>query len=253
MCCYALALVGCGGSAEHYSPLGDGDHDSAPLSPGVADATEHDHSAADRAGEGTLEVIAKSAVTSYLSRVHAVVTDAAGRVVAGADADADGSRADAAPDLQLKLREGSDYTLSLSASTTDAEPTTCRAVVGPLRVEADSVATVRVLAWDCGGPTGYVPSTIATECFWLAEWIYVSRASAELGEDIEVSAAGHDARGKLARFAWSAEKPSLGRFAEPQAARTSFRCQERGQAQPLTVSISDAECQAEVSHLVSCL
>ncbi len=251
----ALALAGCGGD-DHYAPLGDVE----PLRPaGSEDGAPRGVAPRDRAplGEGSLEVKAKSAITSYLSRIHGVVTNAAGEVVAGAEIDAEpaehAANADAAPDLRLTVPEGEDYTLTLTASTTDAEPTTCRAVIGPLSIAADSVATVRVLGWDCGGETGYVPSAFESECFWLAEWLFVANKSARVGEDIHVSAAGHDARGKLARFDWSAPAPSLGRFAQPQAARTSFRCQEPGQDQPLTVAISDAECQAQFSHRVSCL
>jgi hypothetical protein len=255
MSCLALALAGCGADDPHFAPL-SGAEPLAPLDTdanGDADSAERSRRASTtRGGEGALEVTAKSAVTSYLSRLHAVVTDAKGRVVAGADAEAEDSSAAAAPDLRLTVPEGDEYTLTLTASTTDFEPTSCRAVVGPLSVAADAVASVRVLAWDCGGPTGYVPSKVASECFWLAEWLFVGRTQAAVGEDIEVSAAGHDAQGNLARFDWTVTRPSLGRFAEPKAARTSFRCQEAGVAQPLTVAISDAECQAELSQNVAC-
>lgn len=250
--CFSLALFGCGGDDPHFAPLGD----AAPLAPRAGSAEEDTagRSAPPRAGEGALEVSAKSGVRSYLSRLRGVVTDVRGRVVAGAEAEADAedSQGASAPDLRLTLPAGEEYTLTLTASTTDAEPTACRAVVGPLQVAANTIASVRVLAWDCGGPTGYVPSSVASECFWLAEWLFVGRTQAAVGEDIEVSAAGHDAEGNLARFDWSVPPPSLGRFAEPKAARTTFRCQQPGSVQPLTVAISDAECQAELSQNVAC-
>ncbi|MDF3068808.1 MAG: hypothetical protein K0R38_4409 [Polyangiaceae bacterium] len=254
---FALVLAACGGNDPRFAPLDDAEAPPAP------DAEQTDASSAARrrparTSEGALEVTVTSAVTSYLSRVHGVVTDADGTVVAGAEAEAitvsaeAAERADAAPELRLVLPEGEDYTLTLTASTTDAEPTGCRAVVGPLRVTANAVASVRVLAWDCGGPIGYVPSAAATNCFWLAEWLYVSRTSAAVGEDVEVSAAGHDASGNLARFEWSVPPPALGYFAAPQAPRTTFRCRRPGAPQLMAVTISDGECQAELSQYVAC-
>ncbi|RYZ09540.1 MAG: hypothetical protein EOO73_04380 [Myxococcales bacterium] len=249
-----LLLVGCGGGS-HFSPLEDAEPplavsaraERAEVGAGSERAVE------ERRSEGTLEVTAKSAITSYLGRLRAVVTDAEGRVVAGADAEgAEGSGVQGAPDLRLTAPEGDDYTLTVTASTSDPEPTTCRAVVGPLRVVAQAVGAVRILAWDCGGVTGYVPNAAASECFWLAQWLFVGPTRAAVGQDIQVSAAGHDAQGNQARFDWSVPPPSLGRFAEPSAARTSFRCQAPGTEQPLTVAISDAECLAELSQDIAC-
>lgn len=248
----AFALVGCGG-AEHYGPM-PGEDSSEPSASGSARAASpiarRSHVPAE---EGVLEVSASSPVKSYLGSVHGVVTDAGGQVVAGADREANDAVAASGPELSFALPAGDDYTVSLSAESAEARPTTCRATVGPLRVEAGAVAKLQVLAWDCGERVGYLPSEPGGECFWLAEWSFVSRLSAPIGQDISVSAAGHDAQGQPARFDWSTAQPGLGTFAEPHASSTSFRCRAAGQALPLIVSISDAECQKQLFHSVTCL
>jgi hypothetical protein len=250
---FVLALTGCGG-AEHFATLsGDGPDDSRAPSR-TDEPTEVARAASARGGEGALAVLTESAVSSYLARWSAVVTDAKGRVVAGAEAERGdaGSPSGAAPELSLIIPEGDDYRLALTAFTSDAAPTQCRASIGPFGVEAGASATVRVLSWDCGGPTGYVPTTVASECFWLADWLFVSRTRAGVGQDIQVGAAGHDVNGALARFEWSVISESLGRFSEPHAARTSFRCLGRGEELALTVAISDAECRSLVSQTIAC-
>jgi hypothetical protein len=250
---FVLALTGCGG-AEHFATLGDEDATESRGSRRGEERSATARPTPPRGGEGALAVLTESGLASYLTHWSAVVTDATGRVVAGADAERDASSGvgAAAPELRLVVPEGDDYGLELTASTSDAKPTSCRASIGPLRVEAGTSASVRVLSWDCGGPTGYVPNTVASECFWLADWLFVSRTRAAVGQDIEVAAAGHDVAGELAHFEWSVSSASLGRFSEPRAARTSFRCLGRGEEQALTVAISDDECQSLVSQTIAC-
>lgn len=245
----SLAVFGCGGVAEDHAPaLGE---------PDVADA---DGQIARPAGlpsshalrEGLLQVSTAGSVQSYLTSLHAVVANAEGVVVAGAEQGMDAPRAADAPELALLVPEGEGYELRLVASAED-DSATCRASVGPLRVEADAIADVQVLAWDCGGATGYVPTEPDAECFWLAEWSFVSRTSAEVGEDIRVAASGHEPDGKSARFAWTTSAPALGRFADPKAASTSFRCQAAGQALSLDLAVTDGACRRQLSHRISCL
>lgn len=248
----ALALAACGG-AEHYGPVPGDDSSEPSASRSTRAASPVARTTHRFAEEGVLEVSASSPVTSYLGSVHGVVTDASGQVVAGAEREANDAVAATGPELSFTLPAGGDYTVSLSAESADARPTTCRATVGPLRVEAEAVAKLQVLAWDCGERVGYLPSEPGGECFWLAEWSFVSRLSAAIGQDISVSAAGHDAQGQPASFDWSTAEPGLGAFAEPHASSTSFRCRAAGQSLPLIVSISDAECQRQLFHSVTCL
>jgi hypothetical protein len=99
---------------------------------------------------------------------------------------------------------------------------------------------------------GYVPSSVDDEYPWLLDFIYVARTSAAVGERIGLGAAGHDAAGNPAQFAWSAGAPTRGVFAEPHAASTSFRCQEAAEQIPLTLSISDGQHTKQVTQTVAC-
>ncbi len=247
----ALVLVACGGpparpdgyvSSEGRSTFVAAPNGGGGRRPPTARADD----------EAILEVDVGGNVPSYLSSVQAVVETSDGAVLGGAEQGGDGGD-DQPLQLSLVLPAGVGYTLRLSATTADAQPTTCRANVGPLALEGGAVATVLVLAWECGPRTGYVPSMVGSECFWLADWSFVSRRSARVGQEIAVSASGHDAAGALAHFDWSTTTPGLGTFVEPGAAKTSFRCTAVGEGLSLTVTISDDECQKRLSHRISCL
>jgi hypothetical protein len=247
-------LAGCGGSTERFGPAEVGSATERKSHEADSKAVSARVIAPAERRDGALLVRAGGSIESYLGGVRAVVRDAAGAVVGGGEQETDSAFTGSALELSLSLPAGEGYTLSLSASTADAQPMTCRATVGPLQIDADALATVQVLAWDCGDAIGYVPgASDAGECFWLGDWSFVSRSSAAVGEDIVVSAAGHGAEGKPARFAWATAVPAFGRFADPNAAGTSFRCQSAGQEQLLTVTIRDGECQKQLSHSVSCL
>lgn len=244
-----LVAVGCGGSPGHHAPsLGDSD---PTASDGEPPSSSH---AAPREllREGLLQVSTAGSVQSYLTSLRATVVSADGAVVAGVEQGMGTPRAGDVSELSLLLPAGEGYELRLVAAAED-ESATCRATVGPLRVEADAIAEVQVLAWDCGGATGYVPTEPDDDCFWLAEWSSVSRTSALVGEDIRVAAAGHEPDGDRARFAWTTSAPALGRFAEPDAPSTSFRCQAEGDAVSLNLTVSDGSCRRELSHRISCL
>jgi len=191
-------------------------------------------------------------VMSYLSAVHALVRDSQGQVVGGADGDAAGAPGATGPQLSLVLPAGKSYTLNLAASTDDAVPTTCTASIGPLSIEAGATASVQVFAWQCGDVTGYVPSSVDDEYPWLLDFIYVARTSAAVGEIIGLSAAGHDAAGEPAQFAWSDGAPTRGAFAEPDAASTSFHCLAAAEQIPLTVTINDGQHTKQVTQMVDC-
>jgi hypothetical protein len=252
----AAGLVGCGGGLDPYAPAGTGS-EPVPVqsgesgkSPGRALSQTADRAA--QPGAGLLDVSTAADLGSYFVAVHAVVRDARGVVVGGADSELAEVRGHADGGLSLVLPAGEGYTLSLRATTADAEPTTCTASVGPLSIEAAATASLQVFAWRCGDVTGYVPSALNDDYPWLADWIFVARTSAAVGELIRLGAAGHDAAGNPAQFAWSADAAADGAFAEPDAASTSFRCQAARDQIPLTVSISDGEHTKRVTQTVAC-
>lgn len=250
-----VTLAGCGGG-DRYTPAAE--QPGSGVAPRVKDAQATQARRRSTVndtpkGEGLLDVATASGIVSYLGSLHAVVTDAGGNVVGGADEERTNDATAAQRELSIVLPAGSDYTLSLSASTADATPTTCHATVGGLQVADGTVGRVQVLGWSCGDAFGYVPQDEESSCFWLADWTFVSRSSAAVGELIDVSASGHDAQGNLARFAWSTALPHAGDFAEPSAASTAFQCRAAGEALPLTVTISDGECQKRLTQNITCL
>ena len=96
-----------------------------------------------------------------------------------------------------------------------------------------------------------VPAAIENDCDWLADWAFVSRTSAAVGDAIEVSVAGHDTAGNPAQINWSASR-AHGVFDDPRAPQTAFRCQALDRALPLTVALSDGQCQQQVTQTVAC-
>jgi hypothetical protein len=243
-----LLLVGCG-SPERYDAV---DSDSAPtlphLSPARTDLDAQPPSSAAR-DEGTLSVSARSALRRKLGAVHFVVHDAAGEVVAGGDQEGDGGNVEAF-ELSLALPAGEGLRLELTATTAEAEASTCTASVGPFRIEAGSEASFEVFVWRCDGAPG--AEAPEPECYWLADWIGVTRTSATIGELIGVSAGAHDAAGDPARFDWSTSASEQGRFLDKSASDTWFRCAAPNVALPLSVALSDGQCQSQLTKLVSC-
>ena len=246
-------LLCCNGGVEPYAPApSDG---AASVAPGQAsDVVAHapQRSAAATRGEGWLELSAAADVTSYLGSLHAVVKDANGHVVGGADEEVAAPEAATVRGLTLVLPAGDDYTVSLTAATTDAKPIACRATVVGLRIAAGSSARAQVFSWDCGGLSGYVPATLDGDCYWLADWSFVTRINAAIDELFDVGAAGHDLRGNVPTFSWSTASPDGGTFTDPAAARTSFRCRAADERLPLTVTLSTAGCEQQVTQTISC-
>jgi hypothetical protein len=199
-----------------------------------------------------LELVAATDVTSYLGSLHAIVESADGRVVGGADEEVAAPASATARGLSLVLPAGDGYTVRLTAATADAQPTTCRASVAGLRVEAGATARAQIFSWDCGAVTGYVPSARDGDCPWLADWSFVTRTSAALGDLIAVGVAGHDLDGNLPVFTWSTPS-TAGGFDDSTAAQTSFRCQAADDKLALTVALSAAGCEQRVTQTVSCL
>lgn len=243
-------LTGCGAEPERHEPAGDARRSLPELSATDADCTQpRPRSAALERNEGVLALTARSALQRQLDLIHYVVKNAAGEVVTGgADEAARGGAQDR--ELSLVLPAGEGMKLELSATTADAEASLCTASVGPFRIEAGSKASFQVFVWRCDGAPG--AAAPEPECYWLADWIGVTRTRAAVGDLIGLSAAGHDARGEPARFRWSTPSPEQGRFDDADAAETSFRCAASAVALPLGLAMSDGQCHKAFSALVAC-
>jgi hypothetical protein len=241
-------LAGCGADAQRPDAAGDAIQSRPELADDTADYVrpETDSIARD---EGVLAITARSALQRRLDTVHYVVKNAAGDVVAGGDDEAaNGGAQDRELSLVLPAAEG--MQLELSATTADGDASQCTASVGPFSIEAGSRASFQVFVWRCDGAPGAAGPE--PECYWLADWIGVTRTRAAVGDRIGLTAAGHDARGEPARFKWSTPSPELGRFDDEDAAETSFRCATASAALPLGLAMSDGQCHKAFSELVAC-
>ena len=243
----AAMLVGCGAEPDRYAPATDG-AGSLPRSSTVT-GTGRVLNGEPRRGDGSLVITARSSLQRQLGAIHYVVSNAAGDVVAGGDDEATSETA-ADHELELALPAGEGFRLELSATTTDAESSSCTASVGPFRIEKGTEASFQVFVWRCDGAPG--AARPERECYWLADWVGVSRTRAAVGEVIGVSAAGHDASGEPARLTWSTPSPEQGRFEDAHAGETSFRCASPSVALPLAVAMNDGRCDKQFSALVSC-
>lgn len=252
----AAFLFGCSGGVESYAPSAG----SSPASPRASESLQEAAPAAYRADaaptEGTLEISAGSGVMSFLGAIHAVVTDASGEVLGGADEEVANPELAEERKLRLVLRAGAGFTVSLRATTTDPEPSAalggCTASIAGLDVAAGATARAQVFSWDCGGVSGYVPSSVAADCYWLADWTLVTRTSAAVGERIAIKAAARGLGGNQPSFAWSAPNDDVGSFDSSTEPNAAFRCQAPAAAIPLTLSLSDGDCTQRVTQTVSC-
>lgn len=244
----AAFLVGCGGVADPYAPA---PNQAPPVAAGQAREAPSGSTTTSARGraEGRLEI---SAGKSFLGAIHAVVTDAAGQVIGGADEEQASPELAHDRSLAFLLPAAEGLRVSVSATTADSQPTTCRASIGALRVEAGATARVQVFSWDCGGVAGYVPALEQPDCYWLADWSFVTRTRAAVGALIGVSAAARDLQGNPTQLSWSTTRPDRGTFAEPESATTSFRCTAPGELD-ITALASDGDCAQAVTQTISCL
>jgi hypothetical protein len=248
----ATLLVACGSEPDLHAPAAD---DGAPRAPELSRSRpsgtdEAPSSLAPLApDEARLSITARSALRRQLDVIHYVVRSADGDVIAGGeDEAAEGGAQDRS--LSLVLPAGEGLELELTTTTRGAEDSTCSAAVGPIDITAGSNASYQVFVWRCDGAPG--AEAPEPECYWLADWFGVTRTRAAVGERIGLSAAGHDAYGAPAEFAWSTPSPATGRFDDEHAAETSFRCAAESVALPLGLALSDGRCKKELSALVAC-
>jgi hypothetical protein len=252
----AAFLFGCSGGVESYASPAGSSPTPAGGSSSLSASPEAAPPAAARADvgptEGTLEIDAGGDVMTFLGAIHAVVTDASGEVRGGADEEAANPELAQQRSLRLVLPAGEGFTVSLTATTSDPQPSTCTARITALDVAAGTTARARVFSWDCGGVSGYVPSSVAADCYWLADWTLVARTSAAVGERIDVKAAARGLSGNQPSFTWSAPNADVGSFDSPNEPNAAFHCQAAAAAIPLTLTLSDGDCTQRVTQTVSC-
>lgn len=247
----AAFLFGCSGGHSYVSPAG-----SNLTSPAGSASLQESASPAALAGaeptEGTLEIDAGGEVPSFLGAIHAVVIDASGEVLGGADEEVANPELARERNLRLVLPAGEGFTVRLTAAGTDAQPSACTASIPALDITAGATARAQVFSWDCDGVSGYVPSRVTADCYWLADWTLVTRTSAAVGDVIAVAAAARGLSGQQPTFNWSVSSGALGTFDTPTAQHAAFRCQAAAAAVPLVLSLSEGGCTQRVTQTVSC-
>lgn len=104
---------------------------------------------------------------------------------------------------------------------------------------------------DCQGDsrTGGVAVAGTFNSCAVVDVVTVAPTRAVVGDDIHVTASAGDADGDGVRHTWTA---SEGRFADPSAAQTSYRCEEAGD-HTLTLQVSDGACGDTVSAQITCV
>jgi hypothetical protein len=241
-------LTACGAEAQRPGAAGDAARGLPALSGNDADGVRP-RAAEAASNQGVLALTARSALQRRLDAIHYVVKNAAGDVVAGGDDEAPNGGAQDR-ELSLLLPAGEGMQLELTATTADADVSQCSASVGPFSIEVGSKASFQVFVWRCDGAPG--AAAPEPECYWLADWVGVTRTQAAVGELIGLSAAGHDAQGAPAKFKWSAPSPGQGRFDDEEAAETTFRCTSAAAVLPLGLAMSDGQCHKAFNELVAC-
>ncbi|MEM9729908.1 MAG: esterase-like activity of phytase family protein, partial [Myxococcota bacterium] len=134
----------------------------------------------------------------------------------------------------LPPTDGPDYTIMLSATSTDGE-TTCKGSA-EFGVEAGEATDVMVML-NCRRPNrlGAVRAIGKFNiCAELAK-VVVSPLQTSVGSTIDLVSAGIDVEGDDIAYRWTG---TGGSFADPDAASTTFTCEEEG-SQSVTIEVSD--------------
>ena len=136
----AAFLLCCGASDDPYAPAPS----FRPDVPGGSGRLTAAAVAADAPFDSVLEISAGTNVRSFLGAIQAVVTNAAGDVVGGADEEVANPALAQDRSLALVLPSGDGFNAGLSATTADSRPTICRAAIDSLRLEAGATARVHL-------------------------------------------------------------------------------------------------------------
>jgi hypothetical protein len=254
-----LATVACGG-ADHAAPAPAGGAraglPSAPSASASGGAASSQHPAqttsitetAGNAELGLLDLVAISSAEQNLGSLSFVVRNRAGAVLSSGFNEVRGPDIDR--HLLLQLSAGVDYQLTLDSTSSDEPALTCHAEIGPFSIAADTTASYQAFIWQCDeGPSAPAP---ADSCYWLTDFVGVSRTRAPVGETIALGVSGFDTTGAPAHVTWSVQASSYGSISEKHAAQTTFRCEAANDAIPLFAVVSGDGCSRRVQLNVAC-
>lgn len=134
----------------------------------------------------------------------------------------------------LPPTDGDDYTITLAATSTDGE-TMCQGSAD-FGVEV-GVATDVMVMLNCKRPSrfGSVRATGKFNVCAELSKVVVSPLQTSVGSTIDLASAAVDVEGDPIAYQWSG---TGGTFADPQAASTTYTCEEEGD-QSITIEVSD--------------
>jgi hypothetical protein len=114
------------------------------------------------------------------------------------------------------------------------------------------VARAQVFGWSCDADASSVPVITNESCPSLADWSFVGRTMAELGQPVPLVVAMRGAQGAPTQLEWSVPAAGLGEFSEPSALRTDFHCARAAAEVPLSLRLTRGACQQTVKQVVAC-
>lgn len=255
----AAGTTACGGGLDHAppTPAGRAEAGSAPApdvssgsspTPGPGPTQTSITQTAGNPEQGLLDLHAIGSVEQSLGSLSFVVRDRGGAVLSHGFNEVQGP--DAERHLMLQLSAGVDYQLSLDSTSPDEPARKCHAAIGPLSILADATASYQAFIWQCDErPTTPAP---ADSCYWLTDFVGVSRLRAPVGETIELSVSGFDSTGAPAHVTWAGSATAYGSISEGHAPRTTFRCEAASDAIPLSAVVSGDGCSRRVQVTVGC-
>lgn len=203
---------------------------------------------AGNAEQGLLDLLAVSSAERSLGLLSFVVRNRAGAVLSSGFNEVRGPDSDR--HLLLQLSTGVDYQLTLDSTSSDEPAVTCHAEVGPFSIAADTTARYQAFIWQCdAGPSAPAP---VDSCYWLTDFVGVSRTRAPVGETIALGVSGFDTTGAPANVTWNVQASQSGSISEKHAAQTTFRCEAANDAIPLFAVVSGDGCSRRVQLNVAC-
>jgi hypothetical protein len=257
----ATSTAACGGGVDHAPVPGasepaptavmpsQGGSDPAPDAPIQAPAqTTSITQTAGNAEQGLLDLRAISSAEQSLGSLSFVVRNGAGAVLSSGFNEVQGP--DVERHLLLQLPAGVDYELRLDSRSLEPNAASCHARVGPFSISTDATASYQAFLWQCDGAA--VTPARADSCFWLADFVGVSRSRAPVGETIELGVSGFDTTGAPAQITWTVQGPQYGSISEKHAAQTTFRCEAANDSIPLFVLVAGDGCSRRVQLTVAC-
>jgi hypothetical protein len=198
--------------------------------------------------QGLLDLFAIGSAEQSLGSLSFVVRNPAGAVLSRGFNDVLGRDVDR--HLLLQLSAGVDYQLDLDSASHDDHSLKCHASVGPFSISADTTASYQAFIWQCDG--GSPAPAPADSCYWLTDFVGVSRTRAAVGETIDLRVSGFDTTGAPARVTWSVQASQYGSISEKHAAQTTFRCDAASDVVPLFAVVTGDGCSRRIQVNVAC-